>query len=79
MLSMWSDHAEKSSLNPDLKDVTGQTVMQYIAHQRMARAKALLSHTDYPVHIVAEKVGYQDVSAFSRRFSKHFGVSPKTL
>jgi AraC-like DNA-binding protein len=79
-----NDLAHHACLSPTqfkkvFKDATGQTVMQYIAHQRMARAKALLSHTDYPVHIVAEKVGYQDVSAFSRRFSKHFGVSPKTL
>jgi AraC-like DNA-binding protein len=60
------------------KEATGCTVMQYIAHQRMDRAKALLSHTDYPVSIVAEKVGYLDVSAFSRRFSKHFGVCPRS-
>lgn len=53
--------------------------MQYITEQRMEKAKALLSHSDLPVQLVAEQVGYQDLSAFSRRFSKHYGLSPSAF
>lgn len=55
----------------------GMSVQQYVTHHRMEKAKALLTHTDLPVQIVAEKVGYNDLSAFSRRFSLHFGLPPR--
>lgn len=58
---------------------TGQSVLQYITAQRMEKAKALLTHTDVPVHLISEQVGYSDVSAFSRRFSKFFSISPRQL
>ena len=43
----------------------------------MEKARALLTHTDLPVQQVAEQVGYGDVSAFSRRFTRHVGLSPR--
>ncbi len=55
----------------------GISVHQYITEQRMEKAKALLTHTDLPVQLIAEQVGYNDVSAFSRRFSAFFGLSPR--
>lgn len=55
----------------------GISAHQYITQQRMEKAKALLSHTDLPVQLVAEQVGYRDLSAFSRRFSRYFGLSPR--
>ncbi|EGR0267484.1 helix-turn-helix domain-containing protein [Vibrio alginolyticus] len=53
------------------------SVHKYITLQRMEKAKALLTHTDLPVQLIAERVGYSDLSAFSRRFSMHFGISPR--
>ncbi|SHO55108.1 helix-turn-helix domain-containing protein [Vibrio quintilis] len=58
------------------KQQTGLSVTQYLIQLRMEKAQALLLHTDYPVQRVAEAVGYTDLSAFSRRFSLHFGLSP---
>lgn len=55
---------------------TDSTVAQHITNLRMEKAQALLLHTDYPMQIIAELVGYSDLSAFSRRFSQHFGISP---
>ena len=57
----------------------GLTTQQYITQLRMEKAKALLAHTDLPVQLVAEKVGYGDLSAFSRRFSIHVGMSPRNF
>lgn len=58
------------------REQLGQSVMQYVTQKRMAKAKALLQHTDYPVQLIAEQVGYTDISAFSRRFSACFGLTP---
>jgi AraC-like DNA-binding protein len=57
----------------------GLTTTQYVIHIRMEKAQALLIHTDYPVQVIAEQVGYTDYTAFSRRFSQHFGLSPSKL
>jgi AraC-like DNA-binding protein len=54
----------------------GMTVMQYVTKIRMTKAQALLSHTDYPLQIIGEMVGYKELSAFSRKFSQYFGLSP---
>ncbi len=58
------------------KQQTNSTVMQYVSRVRMEKAQALLLHTDYPLQIIGEKVGYKDLSAFSRKFSQYFGFSP---
>ena len=49
----------------------------YLTSRRMERAKTLLMNTDYPVSVVAAEVGYDDASAFMRRFKTHFGQSPR--
>ena len=61
------------------KQQTGLSTSQFLLKLRMDKARALLAHTDYPVSIVAEQVGYTDLSAFSRRFSEHFGQSPRLV
>lgn len=58
------------------KQQMGLTVAQYISKLRMEKAHALLLHTDTPLVMVAEQVGYQDYSGFSRRFTQHFGLNP---
>lgn len=58
------------------KQQTNTTVMGYVTRLRMEKAQALLMHTDYPLQIIGEKVGYKEISAFSRKFSQYFGFSP---
>lgn len=58
------------------KAQVNMTVMKYVTKLRMEKAQALLMHTDYPLPIIGEKVGYQEPSAFSRKFSQYFGFSP---
>ncbi|WED28381.1 helix-turn-helix transcriptional regulator [Vibrio sp. DW001] len=55
----------------------GENITQYLLALRMDKARALLTHTDYPVSIIANMVGYQDTAAFSHRFSAYFGHSPR--
>jgi len=66
-----------SQLKNLFKKETGKTTMQYLLSLRMDKARGLLEHTDTPVNIIANNVGYQDVSAFSHRFSAYFGHSPR--
>jgi len=58
------------------KQQTASTVMRYVTKLRMEKAQALLMHTDYPLQIIGEKVGYKDLSAFSRKFSQFYGFPP---
>jgi AraC-like DNA-binding protein len=55
----------------------GVSVYQYIIQERMEKAKALIVHTDLPFQHIAEKVGYKDQSAFSRRFANYYGIPPR--
>ena len=68
-----------SQLKTLFKKQTGQTCGQYLLMLRMEKARALLANTDFPAHLVAEKVGYQDQSAFSRRFNAYFGQTPRSF
>ncbi|WP_432721769.1 AraC family transcriptional regulator [Jeongeupia wiesaeckerbachi] len=55
------------------------TPQQLIIRQRMLRARELLVAGAGNVAAVAEQVGYQEVASFSRRFRRHFDISPGEL
>ncbi|MEM8645686.1 MAG: AraC family transcriptional regulator [Pseudomonadota bacterium] len=57
----------------------GEPWSAYLTRRRMEQAKTLLTNTDAPVNVVALDVGYDDASAFSRRFRAHFGQSPRAF
>ncbi len=64
----------RTAFSTQFKEVSGWSVMQYLTWWRMQLAwKALLKGKS--VAQVAELVGYQSESAFSRVFHKHFAVS----
>ncbi len=67
----------ESSLNRQLKKVTGLTPGNFIREIRMQTALQLLESRQYPtVSEVVYMVGFEDVSSFSRLFKKRFGKSP---
>jgi AraC-like DNA-binding protein len=53
------------------------TPMEIVVRMRMKRAEDLLLHTDYPLKLIADLVGYETPFAFSRAFKRHAGTSPK--
>lgn len=61
------------------KTVFGVTPHQYATRKRLGQARALLEATDLTVTEVCHQVGYQSLSSFSGRFSRHFGLSPRRL
>ena len=58
------------------KAETGSTYNSYLTNCRIQKAVELLTNTDLKVYEVAEKVGYSNLSYFSRVFKKVMGVNP---
>lgn len=59
------------------KNETQITITEYITKYRMQLARKMIQETDDKFVVIAEKVGYSDVSYFSKCFKKYFGISPK--
>lgn len=53
-----------------------QSPKQYLLSLKMARARQLLQGQHPSIKQVAHSLGYDDVSYFSNRFKKYFGVAP---
>jgi transcriptional regulator GlxA family with amidase domain len=58
------------------KQATGDSPSHYLQRVRIEAAKELLRSTDLSVAEVAYRVGYADLSYFSRMFSRHEGCLP---
>ncbi len=70
-------HLGQRQLNDLFRRELGMTPQQYLIEKRMQRAWQLLSETDLQVQQIAEQVGYSNLAAFSDRFRRHFGRSPR--
>ncbi|XEC94437.1 helix-turn-helix domain-containing protein [Paenibacillus tarimensis] len=58
------------------KSQTSLTLLDYTTNLRMETAKQLLADSDLPLKVVAEEVGYYNVSSFIRRFKQLEDVTP---
>ena len=56
--------------------LVGSSPIQYLTQWRMLLATNLLSRSNAPLARIAEKVGYQTDTAFSRAFRREFGAPP---
>ena len=63
-------------LNEVVKAVTGISVSAFIRAQVVLNAKRLLLHTSQSVCEIADALGYDDYSYFSRLFKKETGITP---
>ncbi len=55
----------------------GMTPRAYVERLRIARAKELLTATDAPISLVAERCGFGSQAYFSCRFGESEGISPR--
>lgn len=69
-------HVSYRTLHRRFRAVTGQAPLAYLHALRVERAKALLEETRHGIEQIAAAVGYQDVSAFRRLFSRLTEVAP---
>jgi AraC-like DNA-binding protein len=58
------------------KGVTGQSVMSYVAQWRANVACRMLRDTDLHLTVIASRVGYDSLPAFSRAFKSQLGQPP---
>lgn len=67
-----------SNLSSFFKDNMQCTMLDYLIELRMNLAKELLRTTTLPLQDICERVGYYNVSSFSRRFKTYEGITPNT-
>ena len=67
-----------SNLSSFFKDNMQCTMLDYLIELRMNLAKELLRTTTLPLQEICERVGYYNVSSFSRRFKTYEGITPNT-
>ncbi|UOQ45799.1 AraC family transcriptional regulator [Halobacillus salinarum] len=63
-------------LNRIFKEETGKTVIEFVHHVRINKAKKLFTDTDKKVLTIAMEVGYDDPAFFTRLFTREVGCSP---
>jgi AraC-like DNA-binding protein len=71
-------NTSRSVLAERFQDLVGNSPMQYLTQWRMLLAANLLRRSNAPLARVAEKVGYQTDTAFSRAFRREYGLPPVT-
>lgn len=66
-------------LNECIRKATGYSVSYHIQERTVLEAKRLLFHSDKSVKEIANELGYEDYSYFSRLFSKTTGMTAMTF
>jgi AraC family transcriptional activator of pobA len=65
-----------NSLNRAVKEVTGKSTTTHIAERVVNEAKTLLQHTEWSVADIADRLGFEYATYFTRFFKQHTGSTP---
>lgn len=76
-----NDLSSVTGLSPDymarkFKAILGMTPSEYVRKFRIAKAMEMLCTTDLTVSEISQKIGFSDVSLFSRVFKQNVGLPP---
>jgi AraC-like DNA-binding protein len=69
----------RSSFAARFAEQVGRTPMEVITERRMQYAAELLQQGELKIIEISARAGYDSEAAFSRRFTRYFGVSPGTM
>jgi AraC-like DNA-binding protein len=69
-------YVNSSYLRAIFKKEFGFTINEYIIDVRMKKAREYITTDNLKFSEISELIGFSDASYFSKRFKKHFGVSP---
>lgn len=69
----------RSNFAAHFTQTVGKAPMEVVAERRMEHAAMLLRQGRMKIAEIAELAGYGSEAAFSRRFSRHFGVTPSAM
>ncbi len=78
----WSDHLadkflmEYNSLSFLFSSIEGNTIEQYIIHQKIERVKELLFYDEYNLSEISYRLGYSSLQHLSMQFKKITGKTP---
>ncbi|MCY1282984.1 HTH-type transcriptional activator RhaS [compost metagenome] len=66
----------QKSLNRAIRDAVGLSAKDFIARRIILEAKRLLAHTDRPIYLIAEGLGFDEATNFAKFFRKKAGQAP---
>lgn len=69
-------HLSEPYISKYVKDKSGKTFGEHVAHTRLKRAKTLLKNGNMTVENISYAIGYQNVEHFNRTFKKTFDMTP---
>lgn len=69
-------HISTSTLQKRFRAEAGISMGRYISDRLLSAAANTLYTTDLSIREVSERLGFCDQFYFSKRFSKHYGISP---
>ena len=69
-------HLHPNYVSAIVKELTGQSLHQYLLHVRVAASVRLLTATDVPIGEIARRCGFSDIYHYSKCFKRVMGVSP---
>lgn len=66
----------EKSLTRAALEVTGQSAKSLIANRLALEAKRLLVHTDRPIYLIADGLGFEEATNFAKFFKRETGITP---
>jgi AraC family transcriptional activator of pyochelin receptor len=69
----------RSKLARGFRDMFGSSVSDLIVEQRLGGAKQMLVGTELPISAIGYRCGYLNNAAFTRAFSRRYGVAPSSF
>lgn len=69
-------HVSKYRLCREFPAVYGMPPVKYLIGRRLEEARKMLLTTDWPIHEISSKVGYNNVNHFINLFKKDTGLTP---
>ena len=69
-------HISRTKLYQKIKSLSDQSVGEFIRTVRLKKAVQIMTHEVIPMNEVADRIGLQSGSNFSRAFKKEYGKSP---
>ena len=69
-------HINQTTLKTTFKTVFGKPIAAYMKEYRIKQAKELLIHSEDSIAQIAQAVGYENQSKFTRAFKEEAGVLP---
>ena len=69
-------HLDAKYFSTYFRQKTGIRFKDWLAQERVGRAKAMMERRDHSVTEIAFAVGFRDLRTFQRSFKRHTGLTP---